>query len=164
MTTIPAEHIVDAHKLSADAEIDLFELTPASGTGTLHFKADNDITWRGTEYYGIPLQFTGENLSAQGGPSQPRLAIGQENIDISLFKPLVFDGTLDGAIIIRSHLLLDDVLNNRLIRSVHHYRVRRVESYSRSSINLQLSSMSDALGFTMPFRSYLPPAFPGVSL
>jgi phage-related protein len=164
VTTIPDEQIVDAHKLSADAEIDLFQLTPSGGGGTIHFKADDEVTWRGTVYYGLPIVFSGDGASAQGGASQPRLAIGNENTNLSMFKPLVFDGTIDGASVIRTHILLDDLVNNRLVRTLFYYRVRRVESYNRNSINLQLSSQSDALSFTMPFRSFLPPAFPAVTL
>lgn len=164
MTTIPQSQIDDAHKLTADGEIDLFELTPSTGTGVLHFKSDNEVTWQGNVYYGLPLQFSGDTKSTQGASSQPRLTIGQENIDISIFKPLIFDGTLDGATITRVHILLDDLINNRLVRTLHYYRVRRVESYSRTSVTLQLASLSDSLGFSMPFRQYLPPAFKAVTL
>lgn len=164
VTTIPQSQIEDAHKLTADGEIDLFELTPSIGTGVINFKADNNVDWQGSTYYGLPLQFTGDTKSTQGASSQPRLVIGQENADLSLFKPLIFDGTLDGAIVTRIHILLDDLLNNRLVRTLHYYRVRRVEGYSRTSISLQLASLSDSLGFSMPFRSYLPPAFKAVTL
>jgi phage-related protein len=162
-STIPIQQINDAHKLTADAEIDLFDLVPSIGTGTIHFKSDGDVTWQGTLYTGVPLQFDGENYSASAGTPQPRLVIGQENSNLSAFKPLIFDGTIDGAVITRSHILLDDLVNNRLIRSVHYYRVRRVEAYSRYQITLQLASQSDSLTFSMPFRSYLPPAFPSVT-
>ena len=162
MTTIPLEQVIDAHKLTADGEIDLFVLTASGGGSTLYFKNDNDVTWQGNTYYGVPLKFSGENTAVQGGSPQPRLAIGQEGVNLSMFKPLVFDGSLDGALITRTHILVDDMVNNRLIRTQYFYRVRRVESYSRSSIGLQLASKSDSLGFSMPFRSYTPPAFPAV--
>lgn len=164
VTTIPQSQIEDAHKLTADAEIDLFELTPSTGTATLYFKADNEVTWQGNVYDGLPLQFTGDSKSTQGASSQPRLVIGQENVDLSIFKPFIFDGSLDGATITRIHILLDDLVNNRLVRSLHYYRVRRVEAYSRTSVSLQLASLSESLGFSMPFRQYLPPAYKAVTL
>lgn len=163
MTTIPASHISDAHSLSADAEIDLFELTPAGSTAKLYFKADNPVTWQGNLYNGMPLVFTEDSKTTTAGSSLAKLAIGQENIDLSAFKPLVFDGSLDGARIIRRHLLLDDLVNNRNVCAVYNYRVRRVESYSRSNVNLQLAPWSGGMKFSMPFRQYLPPAFPAVS-
>lgn len=163
MTTIPSSQITDAHKLTADAEIDLFELTPSTGTGQIYFKSDDTITWQGNVYNGVPLTFSGDAKSTQGSSSQPRLVIGQENVDLSAFKPLIFDGTIDGATILRSRILLDDLVNNRLIRAVYYYRVRRIESYSRTSINLQLATWSGSMGFSMPFRQYLPPAYPAVS-
>jgi phage-related protein len=164
VTTIPIEQINDAHKLTADGELDLFVLTPTGSGATLHFKGDNDVTWQGNAYTGLPMTFTGEIRSVQGGARQPRLIIGQENVNLSIFKGLVFDGTLDGASIIRYHILLTDLLANNNIKTTHYYRVKRIESYSRSSINLQLAMLSDSLNFTMPFRTYTPPAFPAVSV
>lgn len=162
MTTIPAEQIADAHKLTADAQVDLFKLT-AVGGASIYFKSDNDVTWQGNTYYGLPLQFTGENTSAQTGSPQPRLTVGQEGINLSFFKPMIFDKTIDGATVTRSTILLDDLVNNRLVRTLRYYRVRRIESYSRSVINLSLATLSDSLGFTLPFRSFVPPAFPAVT-
>jgi phage-related protein len=164
VANIPVEHVADAHKLNADGFIELFELVPADGSGTVRFKADADATWRSNAYAGLPLLFSGENRSAQGGAPQPRLAIGQQNIDLSAFKPLVYDGGLDAAIVIKIEILLDDMKNNRLIRRQTFYRVRRIESYSRSQINLVLASLSDSLGFSMPFRQYYPPSFPAVQI
>lgn len=160
----PKEHIVDAHKLVADAEVDLFQLTPLDGSGTVYFKADNDDNWQGNLYEGLPLSFTGFKKSADTGTLTPRLIIGDGATDLSPFKPLVYDGWLDGAILVHIHLLLDNLRNNRNIREQRIYRVKRVPGYSRISIELQLATSSDALGFTLPHRQYHPPAFPAVYL
>ena len=164
MTEIPLEHIQDSHQLLADGRVDLFELTPAGGTGTVRFKNDNDVTWRGNTYTGLPCQLTGEKRSAESGLSMPKLVIGQPNVDLSQFKALVYDGYLDNAIIVRLTLLLDNLINNRLIREINTYRVKRVEQYSRTQISLQLATISDSLGFSLPYRQYLPPAFPSVQM
>lgn len=164
MAEIPLEHIKDSHKLVADGRVDLFELTPSGGSGVIRFKNDNDVTWRGNLYTGIPCTITGEKKSADTGLSMPKLQIGQPNIDISQFKALVYDGYLDNAIIVRMTVLLDNLLNNRLIREMSTYRVKRVEGYSRTQISLQLATLSDSLGFSMPYRQYLPPAFPSVQM
>jgi phage-related protein len=164
MTTIPTEHIVDSHKLQADARIDLFELTPSGGSGVLRFKSDNNVTWRGNLYSGVPLSLSGEKKTADSGVSMPKLRIGQENVDLSQFKPLINDGTLDNAVIIKITVLLDNLINNRLIREVSTYRVKRVEEYSRSHVSMQLATLSDSLGFQLPYRQFLPPAYPSVQM
>lgn len=164
MTEIPLDHVKDSHKLLADGRVELFELTPSGGSGVIRFKSDNDVTWRGNEYVGIPCSMTGEKKTSDKGLAMPKLTIGQTDIDMSLFKPLVFDGYLDNAIITKITVLLDNLLNNRLIRETTTYRVKRVEQYSRQQIVLQLATVSDSMGFSLPFRRYLPPAFPSVQM
>ena len=163
VTALPPEHIVDAHKLTADGAVDLFELTPVTG-GIVRFKADNDVTWRGNLYTGLPLALTGVKLSADSAGATPKLIIGQPNLNLSMFKPLVYDGGLDGAFIRRHRILLDHLISNQDIKQSFSYVVRRVEGYSRSQITLQLTSASDTMSFTLPFVQYLPPAFPAVAI
>jgi phage-related protein len=164
VTSIPIEHVIDSQKLVADGEVDLFQLTPLDGSGTIYFKPDDDRSWLGNTYEGLPLTFTGFMKSASGGSFTPKMTIGDGTVDLSPFKPLVYDGYLDGATIVHIHLLLDNLLNNRNIKEQRIYRVKRVPSYSRLTIELQLATSSDALGFTLPHRQYHPPAFPAVYL
>ncbi len=164
VTPIPAEHIADAHKLTADGSLDLFALTPSNGSGVLRFKADNDVTWRGQTYHGLPVQFSSDGFSADRGAEQPKLTIGQTNIDLSLFKPLINDGALDGCVVVRYRVLLTHVLSNASIYEMFTYRGRRVESYNRSMVTLQLASLSDSLSFSLPYRQYVTPDFPAVNI
>lgn len=164
MVAIPADHIADAHKLQADGIVTLWEMTPAGGGGTIRFKTDNDVEWRGNLYKGLPLSVDGDKESADGGSGQPTMVIGQANIDLSQFKPLINDGSIDGAFVVRHDVLLDNLLNNRNIKETRFYQVRRVAGYGRFQIRLDLGSYSDFLGFTMPHRQYLPPAFPSVKI
>ena len=164
MALVPYSHITDAHKLTADAEIELFELTPAVGSGTFRFKNDNDETWLGNLYTGMPLQFTGETFNAEGRSSQPSLVIGQTNIDLSVFKPLIATGAIDGARIDKHTVLLSNITNNLNIKVTRTYRVKRVEGYSSSVISLVLATFSPAGPSTLPFREFIPPAFPFVRL
>lgn len=164
MGALPPEHIADSQLILADGRIDLFEMTPSGGTGVIRFKNDNDVTWRGNLYTGVPLTLTGEKKTSDVGLSMPKLQIGQANVDLSLFKGLVYDGYLDNAIIVRMTVLLDNIINNRLIREVNTYRVKRVEQYGRSQILMQLATLSDSLGFSLPYRQFLPPAFPSVQM
>jgi len=164
MPQLPEEHIRDSHKLNADGLIELFELTPSTGSGTVRFKPDNSYTWRGDEYAGVPMQLSGEKRTAEEGNTLPRLTIGQENVDLSAFKPLIFDGSMDNATLVKIELLLDDMLNDRDIARRTTYRVKRVESYNRMMISVQLGTYSDSLGFKLPYRRFDQPGFPTVRL
>lgn len=164
MVAIPVEHIRDSHQLIADARIDLYELTPSGGGGVIRFKNDQTVTWRGFEYTGIPLKLSGEKRNSDTGLTMPKLVVGDENVNLSLFKPFVHDGHLDNAIVVKQTVLLDNLINNRLIREFAIYRVKRVEGYSRTKITMQLATLSDSLGFNMPHRQFLPPAYPSVTM
>lgn len=159
---LPTTHVADALKLSAEGRIHLYELSPLSG-GTIYFKNDNDVTWQGTLYEGIPCALTGEEHNTEGSPT-PKLQIGQENLDLLPFKGLINDGNLDGATLVRKIVLLSDLLNN--VNTFHRstFRVKRPEHYSRTKISLVLAPWSSAQAQTVPFRQYLPPDFPWVDL
>lgn len=164
MAQIPISHIEDAHKLDADAKIDLYQLSPSIGTGTIYFKNDNDVMWRGLKYEGIPLKMDGETFTSQGTSPQPTFTIGQEDIDLSAFKPLIWSGGLDNARIVRHRVLLDNLLNNRDIKETSIFRVKRIDGYSATQIKLSLAVFSPAGPTTIPFRQYIPPDFPFVVL
>lgn len=164
MAELPASHIDDAHKLLADGEIYLYELVPLVGGGTIRFTNDNSITWRGNEYTGLPVSFSGDDISAESGHSAPKLTVGQPNLDISEFKPLIFDGALDGGTLTRIKVLLEDILANNLIRQTTVYEVRQVLIYTRTQISLQLALPSDGVTYTIPHRTYGPPDHPTVRL
>lgn len=163
MPSIPASHVVDAQKLIADAEINLYQLFPVSG-GTLYFKNDNTVTWRGNTYEGLPISLSGEKWSSDTSTPTPRLVIGQENLDLLAFKGLTNDGYLDGARIVRHRVLLDNIISNLDFKQTTYFRVKRVEEYSRTKITLVLSTFSGATNQSYPFRQYLPPAFPWVDI
>lgn len=164
MIGIPTTHIDDAHKLDADGFVELYEVVPAIGSGTFRFSPDSDKTWRGNLYVGLPASLTGLEVSAENGVSTPRLIIGAPNLDLSMFKPLVFDGSLDGGTFTRYRVLLLDLLANNLIRETTIYEIRQVVLYTRTQLTLKLALPSDGLGFTLPNRQYLAPDFPSVLL
>lgn len=164
MTQIPLEHVKDSHELIADGLIELFELTPAGGTGIVRFKNDNDVTWRGNAYSGLPVAMSGAKKSADNGRSMPKLVIGQPNVDLSAFKPLINDGWLDNAVVVKYTVLLTNLLSNANIKETEVFRVKRVEQYSKTQVTMQLATLSDSLGFQMPYRTFLPPAFPSVQM
>jgi hypothetical protein len=164
MPSYPVEQVQDAHKLTADAEIEFYELTPAGTNAKIRFKPDNTMTWLGNEYTGLPVQFSGESQNAEGTMSQPKLVIGQPDIDLSMFKGLIYDGTIDGARIDKYTVLLTHALANQNIKRTNIYRVKRVDGYSALAISLSLATFSVTGPNQMPFRLYIPPAFPFVRL
>ena len=164
MPVIPKEHVEDAHKLLADGIVELFEFTPAGGGATLRFRGDVTSVWLGNEYKGMPLQFSGVKRSASGQPSQPTLTLGDGSIDLGVFKPLLFDGDVDGGTMVYHKVLLQNLLDDRDIKETMSFRVKRPSSYNRLQIVLQLAAAADAMGFSVPFRQYAPPAFPAVRM
>lgn len=164
MSTKPESHIRNSHELVADGKVSLFELIPADGSGTLYFKNDNEHFWQGHMYESMPVKVSGEKQSSDSGLTMPKMQIGQTDVDISKFKGLIFDGNLDNAIITRKTLLLDHLIKNINIAEVQTYRVKRIENYSRSFVNLQLATLSDSLGFSLPHRAYNRPDFAAVQM
>jgi phage-related protein len=155
MPAIPAEQITDSQKLSADAEIELYELTPSGTIAKFYFKPDNTLTWLGNEYVGLPLEMSGESRNAEGALVQPQLTIGQPDINLSIFKGLIWDGTIDGARIDKHVVLLDHVLGNQNIKRTTTYRVKRVDSYGATQIILALDVFTTLGPTMMPFRQYI---------
>lgn len=161
MPAFPPQQIRDAHSLQADAEIFLYELSPSSG-GTIYFKSDNSLTWQSHEYEGVPLQFKGASRSTEVGSGRPTLVIGDLNLDLGPFKPLLFDGYVDGATLVRRLVLLEAIEQNLNESYDEYYKVRYPSDYGRSSITLELARSADSLDFTYPFHQYYAPDFPTV--
>jgi phage-related protein len=162
VSSLPQSHVEDALKLNADAKISLFELTPVSG-GTIYFTPDSPITWLGQLYEGLPCVVSGEDFSTEKSPT-PRLVIGQEDLDLLPFKGLIHDGYLDGGMLVRKKVLLDDIKANLNVCERTVWRIKRPDQYSRTKISLVLATYSTATNQTLPFRQYVPPAFPWVDL
>ncbi|AGH48894.1 hypothetical protein G432_05835 [Sphingomonas sp. MM-1] len=94
MTAFPPSHVDGALKLRADGKIHLFELSPL-GSGTIFFKSDNPVTWRGNTYESVPCALTGEEFKTEGTPT-PKFTIGQEDVDLLAFKGLIDDALARG--------------------------------------------------------------------
>jgi hypothetical protein len=106
---------------------------------------------------------SGEDFSTEKSPT-PRLVIGQEDLDLLPFKGLIHDGYLDGGMLVRKKVLLDDIKANLNVCERTVWRIKRPDQYSRTKISLVLATYSTATNQTLPFRQYVPPAFPWVDL
>jgi phage-related protein len=161
---LPAGHISDSLKLDADGRVTLFELTPSVGSGVFRFKEGADATWLSNLYQGVGMGFSGDRRSGDGTSALPKLTIGGDNMDLGALKPLLFDGSIDGGLVRRAQLLLDDLVNNRNISFDTWYRVKRVEDYSSRKVGIVLAPYAESFGAKLPRRKFVPPAFPYVSL
>jgi phage-related protein len=160
----PESHVKDSLKLISDGRVELFELTPTNTSGSINFKNDDPITWRGKLYEGLPCAISGEGQNSDTGVLMPTLDIGQSDIDISKFKTFVRGGYLDNATLVKITVLLEDLLADNLVYRIATYRVKRVAEYSKTRIRLQLATPSDSTNASLPHRTYIPPAFPSVQV
>jgi phage-related protein len=162
-TQIPESQIIDAHKLDADGYVPLFRIYPLVG-GQVDIKNGPEVTYLGVEYESLPVKLSGEKWTSDESIPNPRLVVGQPDLDLLPFKGLIHDGYLDGATVIRYQVLLEDLLADVDSKRITHFKIKRVESYGRLQISFLLSSYSGASRQNYPFRQYTPPAFPWVNL
>lgn len=163
-TTRPADHIEDSLKLTADGEVVLWKIEPSGSTGTMYLKNDKSESWQGQLYTGVPIKISGEKKQSDAGLGKPRLVIGNNEVDISDFKPLIFDGGLDNATITKITVLHENFLADLDVKEEMIYRVKLVENYTSNQVTMLLATRSDSLDFSLPIRSYDQPDFQAVQL
>lgn len=156
----PQEHKADAHQLTGDGVVELFEILPVGG-GTLYLKANNDVVWQGHTWQGIGIILTGIERTADDQNNRPKLVIGNPD---AVYSPIVRDGALNSAVVNRYEVLLSHILSNSNIYSKKTWRARRVPSLNRSSITLELRTLADGQYFMIPGRQFISPDFPLVTL
>tara|TARA_Y100001001_G_scaffold163884_1_gene194228 strand:+ start:8210 stop:8707 length:498 start_codon:yes stop_codon:yes gene_type:complete len=162
-TNLPESYIREAQKLDSDGLVSLFTIYPRAG-GRLDLKDGPEITYQGVLYESLPVSLSGEKWSADGSSPTPRMVVGQPDFDLLPIKGLVHDGYLDGAPVVRTQVLLEDLIGDVDDNVVSHFKVKRVEAYGRLQLSLLLSTYSGAESQSYPNRQYTPPAFPWVTL
>lgn len=162
MTVTPVEHLQEAQKLTADALVDLFSFTLKNDPVEYLFTEDRDITWQGKTYEGLPCKLTGDSQSADGEESRPLFRIMNP---LGIFNVPAMEGKLDNAIVIRKQVLLRHIENNVNIFQQRMWYIGRIrELAAGQSITFELRNMTEGANFQLPYRQYLPPEFPMVSL
>ena len=96
--TTPATHIAEAHKLTADAIRDLYELQLRDGHGTVRFTQDNSVSWQSNLYEGVSLRMSGDTRSAEGEDNRPVLQVMNR---AGIFNQAVRNGYLEMSVLIR---------------------------------------------------------------
>lgn len=156
----PENHLVDAEKLEADAYVQLFEIELTDGT-KLHLKVDNTVTWQGQQWEGTAIQLRGVGTSADDVKNRPTMSIMNPD---GLFSMFVAQGKLTNAKVTRYRVLRSDLEQDKNIYRKQSWRVRRIGSLNRISIQLELRDQLDGQFFLCPGRMFYPPEFPTVTL
>jgi lambda family phage minor tail protein L len=160
-TNAPIEHLQEAQKLQADAEVDLFYVKLKNLPVEFRFKGEDTITWQGKKYEGMACKLTGDSQSADGEESRPLLQVMNP---FGIFNSAAKKGQLDLATVIRYRVLrgnLDADINIATRRMWYVGRIR--ELISGQSISLELRNMTEGANFQIPCRMFIPPDFPMVS-
>lgn len=158
---VPTAHMEDAQKLDADAYIELFQIVLSDGINKLYLKMDHDVTWQGNDYEGTGIKLDGVASHASEEVSRPNLTLFNPE---GVYSSLIDDGLLDGARVIRYRVLKDDVENDRPIYRVQQWKISRISGVKRGVITTELRDLVDGQTFMVPYRMFIPPEFPTVSI
>lgn len=163
-TAAPSSHVQSAHDITADAIVDLFELTLV-GTPTptvVRFRDGPKTVWQSKTYESMACKLMGHQLNADGGKSRPSLTVMNP---AGLFNSFVFAGYLDGAQVVRRRVLRQHLETNVNLSDPNYWFVARVKDLiSGQGITMELRSLSDGPDLQVPARTFMPPAFPFVTL
>ena len=160
--SVPQSHADEAMKLTADAEVDLYQLTIPQAGVTFRFKNNNTVTWQGFTWEGIACQLGGESYTSDDQEARPVLSLVNPD---GIFNEPVMDKLLYKATLIRKRVLLAHLEANANIFVQRQWFVERPkELISGQLVSLELRSMIEGPNFFLPARMFIPPEFPTVSL
>lgn len=161
MSSLPEEHVTDAHLLNPEFICDLFEVTLVDGQGTLRFWNGPTRTWQGNTYEFLACQLSGEGSSTDGQKPRPELSL--HNPD-NQFTPFVLAGYVEGATFVRKRVLANNLENDLNIFDRRVWMVNRVARMMDQMMTLELRSPTDGPNYKLPARTFTPPDFPAVSI
>lgn len=160
--SVPQSHAEEALKLTADAEVDLFELNIPQTSAVFRFKNNDTVEWQGHVWEGIACQMGGESYSADGQEARPTISVVNPE---GIFNEPVMDKLLYRAVLTRKRVLRQHLDANVNIFVQRMWFVERPkELISGQLVSLELRSMVEGPNFQIPARMYIPPEFPTVSL
>lgn len=159
----PTTHLEEAHKLTADALVSLFEIL-LIGTATpviLCFTDGPTVTWQGKLYEGHAIKMGSINRNADGERPRPSLQIVNP---IGLFNGPAHAGYFEGAQVTRHRVLRAHVISNTLLSDTTYWYIAKIkELIANQSISFDLRMLSDGPEQQIPARMYTPPTFPFVT-
>lgn len=159
----PLDHLYEGEKLTADALVDLFQITLRDRQTIFRFRDGPSTTWQGHVYEGLACLLSGDERTAEGEESRPNLRLLNP---VGVFNKPIREGLVERAIVIRRRLLRQHVENDVNIFEQRMWYVGRIrELISGQSLTLELRNMSEGPNYQIPVRMYTPDAgFPFVSL
>ena len=163
MTTgSPSQHVAEAQKLTADALVDLYEITLNDGTTNLRFTNGKAVTWQTKTYEALACRLTGLQHSADGAKSRPLLTVMNPE---GVWNSFVHQGLLESASVVRRQVLRQYLESNVGVSDNNFWYVSRVKELIRNQgITFELRALTDGPDVKIPARKYLPPAFPFVTI
>jgi phage-related protein len=158
----PSSHISESLKLEPDGIVFLYEIRMRNNGGIVRLKDSETRTWQGLLWESCPIQITGDDQTAEGSDTRPKLTVVNP---YGLFTPFVMNGVLEYAIVIRKAVLHSNLIADVNIYEQRMWRVRRVvQLIGGQSITVELMNMSEGPAFMIPVRQFIPPDFPTVTL
>ena len=150
----------DRVKLSAEGVVNLFRFDMRNGD-TLFLKADNNADWQGNTYEQTAILLIGVKKSSDGELSRPTLTVANPK---GIFSQYITQGVLEKSIVTRYRVLYNNLLTNSNIFEQNTWYISRVLNVSQANVSCELRNPIDGPNFQTPFRQYLPPDFPAVSI
>jgi phage-related protein len=161
MSSVPVEHIDDLQSLTPDYECDLFEIVLLDEAGTILIWNGLTSTWQGQTYEFIPCKIDQENLSTDGSRNRPNFSFYNPD---GVFTPYILSGVLEGAIVTRRRVLAGHLRDDLNISQDRVWQLVRVVSISPGAVIVEFRDLSAGPHHVVPFRQFLPPEFPTVSI
>ena len=161
----PLSQLQEAQKLTADALVDLFQITLAGAptTTVAYFTPGQTVTWQGNTYDAMACKLSAKTRSSTEQKARPTLVVLNP---LGVFTSPALAGYFEGSSLIHYRVLYQHLINDVAISSRTFWRVSRVFGImSGQSISFELRAASDGPAFTIPARKYMPDAgFPFVTL
>ncbi|MDH7796436.1 MULTISPECIES: hypothetical protein [unclassified Beijerinckia] len=162
--TIPASHVEESVKLTADAPVDLFEISLV-GTPTpvaLYLTNGPTVTWQGKDYEGNALKLSSIAQNASGEKPRPSLTLANP---YGIYNPYVFAGHFDGASVTRHKVLRQHILANSNLTDTSFWYIGRIpQLIANQALVCELRLYTDGPEFKIPARMFIPPEFPFVKI
>lgn len=166
---IPASHVDEGLKLTADGEVVFFEIAlkniPDGGVAVIRFRdgpMGSTTQWNGKTWDHLACQLTGQQRSSEDEKSRPRLRLINP---VGVFNQPAFSGQFDGSVIQKFTVLRRHVESNLTIANNEIFFIGRVvELIAGQSISFELRALSDVPDQKVPARVYMYPEYPTVTL
>ncbi|CCV12927.1 hypothetical protein [Mesorhizobium sp. STM 4661] len=160
--TAPISHLSEAQKLTADAQVDLYQIKLRNEDTFIRFKEGNTKTWQGNIYEGMSVKISGDTRTADGEESRPQLVVMNP---MGVFNLAAKRNDLDLAFVTRRRVLLTNLEADVNLFEQRMWQIGRVpQLISGQSITFELKNLTEGANFQIPVRIYMPPEFPTVSL